>query len=82
LKQGQQSHLLFTDIVLPDGMDGRQFADTVRKMRPEIKVLFTSGYTENTTVHDGQLDPDVELLRKPCRREQMAAKVRKVLDRR
>jgi hypothetical protein len=49
-------------------------------MRPELKVLFTSGYSENAIIHHGRLDPGVELLGKPYRREQLAAKVRKVLD--
>lgn len=82
LKQGQQFDLLFTDIVLPDGMDGRQLADTARKMRPEMTFLFTSGYTRKAMVDHGRLDPGIELLSKPYRREQLAAKVRKVLDRR
>ncbi|MFO8125950.1 ATP-binding protein [Roseovarius sp.] len=77
LKQAPQVDLLFTDIVLPDGMNGRQLAETVQALRPEMKVLFTSGYTDKT-----MLDPDVEFLKKPYRREQMAARLRKVLDRR
>ncbi len=72
--------LLLTDIVLPGGMSGRVLADTLRESRPDLKVLFTSGYTENAIVHHGRLDPGVELLSKPYRREQLAAKVRKVLD--
>ncbi len=82
LKQGQQFDLLFTDIVLPDGMDGRQLADAARKMRPEMTFLFTSGHTRKAMVDHGRLDPGIELLSKPYRREQLAAKVRKVLDRR
>ncbi len=82
LKQNQRMELLFTDIMLPGGMNGLQLADTARAMCPEIKLLFTSGYTEQSMVHQGQIDPDVELLSKPYRREQLAAKVRKVLDHR
>ncbi|MCA1774956.1 MAG: PAS domain-containing protein [Loktanella sp.] len=74
--------LLFTDIVLPSGMNGHQLADTVRTLWPETKLLFTSGYMDKALVHDGQIVRDVELLNKPYRREQLATKVRKVLDRR
>ncbi|MET4702383.1 PAS domain S-box-containing protein [Constrictibacter sp. MBR-5] len=80
LKQMPGLDLLLTDIVLPGGMNGRELADTARAMRPELKVLFTSGYSENAIIHHGRLDPGVELLGKPYRREQLAAKVRKVLD--
>ena len=72
--------LLFTDVVMPGGMGGRELADAARKARPDLKVLFTSGYTENAIVHDGRLDPGVVLLSKPYRREQLAAKIRDVLD--
>ncbi len=82
LKQIPQVELLFTDIVLPDGMNGRQLAETVQGIRPEIRVLFTSGFTDKAMVDRERLDMDVELLRKPYRREQMAAMVRKVLDQR
>ena len=71
--------LLFTDVIMPGGMGGRALADAARVIRPDIKVLFTSGYTENSIVHDGRLDPGVQLLSKPYRREQLALKIRKVL---
>jgi PAS domain S-box-containing protein len=72
--------LLFTDVVLP-GMNGRQLAEEASKKRPGLKVLFTTGYTRNAIVHSGMLDPDVNLLPKPASRDQMAAKIRSVLDR-
>jgi len=72
--------LLFTDIVLPGGMNGRVLADAAKALRPDLKVLFTSGYTEDTIVHHGRLDPEVELLGKPYRRTQLAEKLRKVLE--
>lgn len=72
--------LLFTDIVMPGAMNGRQLADATRKLRPGIKILFTSGYTENAIVHHGRLDRGVHLLNKPYRRQDLATKVRKVLD--
>jgi PAS domain S-box-containing protein len=72
--------LLFTDIVLPGGMNGRQIADAAKKMQPGLRVLYTSGYTQNAIVHHGRVDAGVELLSKPYRRSDLAAKVRKVLD--
>ncbi|MBX3707159.1 MAG: response regulator [Pseudomonadales bacterium] len=72
--------LLFTDVVMPGGMNGRQLAEAAKRIRPGIRVLFTSGYTENAIVHQGRLDRGVQLLNKPYRREDLAAKVRAVLD--
>ena len=80
LKQRPEIDLLFTDVVMPGGMGGRALADAACAINPDIKVLFTSGYTENSIVHDGRLDPGVQLLSKPYRREQLALKVRKVLN--
>jgi PAS domain S-box-containing protein len=73
--------LLFTDVVMPGGMSGRQLADLARQQRTDLRVLFTSGYTENAIVHHGRLDPGVDLLSKPYRRSQLARKLREVLDR-
>lgn len=72
--------LLFTDVVMPGGMNGPQLAKATKELRPDIKILFTSGYTENAIVHHGRLDRGVELLSKPYRRQELATKVRKVLD--
>jgi PAS domain S-box-containing protein len=72
--------LLFTDVVLPDGMDGRALADEARRRSPRLKVLFTTGYTRNAIVHNGRLDPGVHLLTKPFTFASLAAKVRSVLD--
>lgn len=71
--------LLFTDVVMP-GMGGRQLAERARKIQPDLRVLYTSGYTENAIVHNGRLDPGIELLSKPYDRERLATKVRRVLD--
>ena len=71
--------MLLTDIVMPGGMNGRQLADKALTMRPDLKVLFSSGYSENAIVHHGRLDAGVELLSKPYRLQDLAAKVRKVL---
>lgn len=72
--------LVLTDVIMPGGMNGRQLADAARVLRPDLRVLYTSGYTENAIVHHGRLDKGVDLLSKPYRRQELAAKVRKVLD--
>ncbi|MEQ9040024.1 MAG: PAS domain S-box protein [Silicimonas sp.] len=72
--------LLFTDVVMPGGMGGRELAEAARKLHPSLKILFTSGYTENSIVHNGRLDKGVKLLSKPYRREHLARKIREVLD--
>jgi PAS domain S-box-containing protein len=71
--------LLFTDIVMPS-MNGRLLADQAKKMRPELKVLFTTGYTRNAVVHNGMLDAGVAFLPKPFTVAELAKKVRRVLD--
>ena len=72
--------LLFTDVGLPGGMNGRQLADAARQLRPRLAVLFTTGYAKNAIVHDGRLDPGVQLVTKPFTYAALAAKVRDVLD--
>jgi PAS domain S-box-containing protein len=72
--------LLFTDVGLPGGMNGRQLADEALRRRPALKVLFTSGYARNAIVHHGRLDPGVQLITKPFAFAALAAKVRSVLD--
>ena len=72
--------LLFTDVVLPDGVNGRQLANEVLRIRPDIKVLFTTGYARNAIVHHGRLDPGVELIVKPYTQPDLARRIRKVLD--
>jgi PAS domain S-box-containing protein len=79
LESGQHVDLLFTDVVMP-GMGGRQLADAVAKLRPSLKVLFTSGYNNEAIVHDGRLDSGVHLLRKPYRRRELALKLRQLID--
>ena len=71
---------LFTDVGLPGGMNGRQLAEQARKARTNLKVLFTTGYARNAIVHDGRLDPGVELLTKPFSQAALGEKLRDILD--
>ncbi len=80
IEAGQDFDLLFTDVVIPGGMSGRELAEEVAKRRPGLKVLFTSGYTDNAIVHHGKLDDGVLLLTKPYRRNQLAETIRKALN--
>ncbi len=80
LEAGAAVDLLFTDVVMPGGMSGRDLAERANSLRPGLRVLFTSGYTESSIFHQGRLQPGAELLSKPYRRDLLAAKVRKVLD--
>jgi PAS domain S-box-containing protein len=79
VRQCEDIDLLFTDIVMPGGMNGRQLADAACAIRPGLKVLYTSGYAENAIVHHGRLDPGVHLLGKPYRRSELATKLREAL---
>jgi len=74
--------LLFTDVGLPDGINGRELADEAVRRRPDLKVLFTSGYTRNAIVHGGRLDAGVALIGKPFTYAALAEKIREVLARR
>jgi CheY-like chemotaxis protein len=80
LQTSSDFDLLFTDVVLPDGMSGRELANEAIRRRPGLRVLFTTGYTRNAIVHNGKLDPGVNLISKPFTYEQLAAKVRALLD--
>jgi FixJ family two-component response regulator len=65
---------------MPGGMTGRQLSDEARHRRPGLKTLFISGYTEDSIVHQGKLDPGVNFLSKPFRRRDLALKVREALE--
>jgi len=79
IEAGVAFDLLFTDIIMPGGMNGRVLADRLRALRPGIPVLFTSGYTENALLHHGRLPPGVVLLNKPYRKAELAQKLRDLL---
>jgi signal transduction histidine kinase/CheY-like chemotaxis protein len=79
LEQYKTIRLLLTDVVMP-GMNGRKLADEARQRQPALRVLFMTGYSRNAIVHQGRLDPGVELIQKPLTSEILAATVRKVLD--
>ncbi len=80
LERNPRLRLLFTDIGLPGGLNGRQLADEVRRRWPGIRVLLTTGYTRDAMVRQGRLDPGVELLIKPFTEADLARKIREVLD--
>ncbi len=81
IDDGRESlHLLLTDVVLSDGMSGPVLAERVRALRPDLKVLFVSGYTSDVTILHGLLEQNVALVQKPFTAESLGSKVRQVLD--
>ena len=80
LEKGGRIDLLFTDVVMPGPLKAVDLAKRARELQPHVAVLFTSGYTENAVIHNGQLDPGMSLVGKPYRREDLARKVRAALD--
>ncbi|HEV2538707.1 MAG TPA: ATP-binding protein [Frateuria sp.] len=81
LQREPEVDLLFTDMVLPGGLDGRQLAEEARQRRPGLKVLYTSGYARNAILRDGRLDANVDLLPKPFTGQALARRIRAALDR-
>lgn len=77
---GAEFDLLFTDIVMPGKLNGRQLAEAMALQRPSLRVLFTSGYTYNAFTRPGQAAPDIRLLAKPYRRAELARMLRRCLD--
>jgi PAS domain S-box-containing protein len=77
---GEKIHLLLTDVVMPQ-MGGKELADQLKIFRPDVKVLYTSGYTDDAIVHHGVLEPGTHFLQKPFSPKTLSHKVREVLDR-
>jgi CheY-like chemotaxis protein len=73
-------HLLLTDVIMPR-MNGRELAERLRAQRPDMRIVYMSGYTDNAIVHHGILEPDVEFIQKPIRPQMLLQRIRQVLDR-
>ena len=82
LEARQRIDLMVTDVGLPGGMNGRQLADAARQMRPELRILFITGYAENAVVGNGHLEPGMAVLAKPFAMSSFANKVREILEER
>jgi len=80
LEGGASFDLLFTDVVLPGGMNGADVAKEATRLQPDIKVIYTTGYAENAVVHNGKLDAGVTLVNKPYHRDELLQTIRETLD--
>ncbi|MGJ5208726.1 CHASE3 domain-containing protein [Bradyrhizobium sp. HKCCYLR20261] len=80
IAEAEPFDLLFTDVIMPGGISGQQLAETIRATRPGLRVLYTSGYTDNAIIENRLLVPDALLLTKPYRRAELAQMVRRALD--
>jgi len=78
-EHGGQIHLMITDVVMPK-MGSRELAECLRPLRPEINVVYMSGYTDDAILHHGVLSPEIEFLQKPFTSASPRRKVREVLD--
>ena len=72
--------LLITDIGLPGGMNGRQMADMARQRRPDLKVLFITGYAENAAIGNGHLQPGMQVLSKPFAMDKLASRIKSIIE--
>ena len=81
IERGHPIDLLFTDVVMPGGMNGRELAEEAMRRRPGLKVLFTTGYTRNAIVHQGRLDPGLQMIGKPFTYQELGSRIRAILDR-
>ena len=72
--------LLVTDVGLPGGMNGKQMADVARRRRPDLKVLFITGYTENAAISNGRLERGMHVLSKPFPMEKLATRIRAIIE--
>ncbi len=81
LQSGVRIDLLITDVGLPGGFNGRQVADTARVSRPDLKVLFITGYAENAVVGNGHLDAGMQVMTKPFTVNDLSARITDILER-
>ena len=72
--------LLVSDVGLPGGMNGRQMADAARVTRPDMKVLFITGFAQNAAVGNGQLEPGLHVMTKPFAMEAMATRIKALIE--
>ncbi|RYH66141.1 MAG: response regulator, partial [Alcaligenaceae bacterium] len=80
LDSRQRIDLLITDVGLPGGMNGRQVADAARVRRPDLKVLFITGYAESAALSPDHLGPGLQVLTKPFVMEELAQRIRKMIE--
>jgi PAS domain S-box-containing protein len=80
LNSGARVDLLVTDVGLPGGLNGRQVADAARALRPDLKVLFITGYAENAVLSHGHLDPGMHVLTKPFAMDALASRIRQLIE--
>jgi CheY-like chemotaxis protein len=80
LSNDKDVDLLFTDVVMPGGINGRQLVNEATRRGVKLKVLFTTGYTRNAIVHHGRLDPGIHLISKPFSFQELASRIRARLD--
>jgi len=78
LLKDEAPDLIFTDVVMPGNISTREFTRRAQEMHPQMRILYTSGYTQNAIVHNGKLDDDALLLSKPYRKDELARKLRSV----
>ncbi len=76
---GDRIHLLVTDVIMPE-MNGKQLAEKIERLLPEIKIIYMSGYTANTIAHHGILDEGINFIEKPLTTYTPSRKIREVLD--
>jgi len=80
VEAGQAFDLVFTDVIMPGGMNGKELADAILRLRPGSRILYTSGYTDDAVIEDGRPEQCALLLAKAYRRSELAQMVRRVLD--
>jgi CheY-like chemotaxis protein len=79
LRSDARIDLLITDVGLPGGMNGRQVADAARQLRPDLKVLFITGYAENAVVANGHLEPGMQVMTKPFAMETLGSRIKDLI---